>query len=304
MSVYRFCKLKKEWVIIAKERVVRPNNYQAKIDFLSDNEKSCPFERGCEYKTPKEIFSLNDENGNWKCRVVANLYKAVSIESPKKSYLDGIYDVHVGLGAHEIIIETPNHKKAMYDFSEDDFLDYLTVVANRVNDLKKDVRLEYIQVFKNHGINAGATMEHSHSQIIATPFIPNAILNEIETQREYYFNHNRALIDDMVKFEISENLRVVDVNNLFIALAPFASRFPFEIMIFPLFSCSSIEKMDVKEINALAKIMRTVFKRLHIVLDDFSFNLSFFNMPPVRDNIKYDYFYHMEHFTRFYINII
>ncbi len=304
MSVIRYCPLRDEKVIIAPNRLHRPADYKICSSKESEDISECPFERGREEFTPREIFSLKDEQGLWKCRVVPNLYHALSVENKKRSFREGFFEYEEGLGAHEVIIETPDHFKRMKDYSIDDFKDYLFVIRNRLNDLSRDKRLEYISVFKNQGINAGATLKHPHSQIIATPFIPKEIEREIERKREYYKKHKRALLTDIVNEEIKIDKRIIEKNEDFAAFVPYASLFPFESIIAPKEPVSSLSLLNDEKLYSLSEILQKVFIKLYKVLGDFDFNLIFKNPPVVCKRSEPDYFYQMEDFYLFYIQIV
>ena len=302
MSEIRFCPLRGERVIIAPNRLHRPIDF-AFCEKERENINECPFERGRENFTPKEIFSLKNERGEWLVRVVPNLYHALSVENRKKSFRDGFFEYAEGLGAHEVVIETPDHFKKMRDYDVFEFRNYLFSLKSRYIDLQNDKRLEYISIFKNQGLNAGATLRHPHSQIIATSFIPKDIREEIERKREYFKKHNRALMDDIINEEIKIDKRVISKNDDFIAFSPFASFFPFEIFIAPLFPISSIALLDEKRLFSLSEILGDIFKRLYEVLGDFDFNLIFKNSPPKTNQRDPNFFYELDDFYRFYIQI-
>ncbi len=303
MSVIRYCPLRDEKVIVAVNRLHRPVDYQICKAPVKENIEECPFERGREELTPNEIFSIR-ENGEWLVRVVPNLYHALSVENEKKSYRKGFFEYEEGVGAHEVIIENPDHFKKMKDYSIKEFRDYLFAIKSRLLDLSNDKRLEYISVFKNQGINAGATLSHSHSQIIATPFIPKDIKNEIERKRDYYKTHNRALLRDIVTEEIREEKRIIEKNDDFLAFVPFASLYPFETIVAPLEDIHSLAFFDEEKLLSLSKILQTVFKKLYRVLGDFDFNIVYKNSPPITEQFEPTYFYQIDKFYIFYIQII
>ncbi|NPA82668.1 MAG: galactose-1-phosphate uridylyltransferase [Epsilonproteobacteria bacterium] len=302
MSEIRYCPLRGERVIIAQNRLHRPSDFNMCKE-SGDDISECPFERGKEEFTPKEIFSIKNEKGEWLTRVVPNLYHALSVEERKISYREGFFEYQDGLGAHEVIIETPDHFKKMKDYSIEEFKNYLLAVQSRYIDLQNDKRLEYISIFKNSGVNAGATLKHPHSQIIATPFIPKEIDREIEIARNYYKDHKRALLDDIVNEELRLEKRVVCKNDHFIAFLPYASFFPFEIFITSLNGVCSIKALNYDRIISLSEILKEVFIKLYKVLGDFDFNMIFKNSPPITKQTDPNYFYEIDSFYRFYIQI-
>ncbi|MEK7367064.1 MAG: DUF4931 domain-containing protein, partial [candidate division NC10 bacterium] len=145
----------------------------------------------------------------------------------------GIYDLSNGIGAHEVIIETPEHEATLATLPEERVEEVLWAFRDRIVDLKKDPRFQYILVFKNHGEAAGASLEHPHCQLIATPIIPKRVREEVDGAREYYRYKERCVYCDMVRQERQERTRLITENDHFVALAPFASRFPFEIWLLP-----------------------------------------------------------------------
>ncbi|MDQ1339573.1 MAG: UDPglucose--hexose-phosphate uridylyltransferase [Campylobacterota bacterium] len=309
MSHFRYCKITDNWVIIAKNRQYRPS-YLNKQDVLESVDiKECPFEHDKEELTPQEIFSIKnyDEKTNkhiWKTRVVPNLYNALDIKLTKESSAEGIFEKFSGLGAHEIIIDTPNHNHTMDLYTLDEYQAYIHTIIHRVADLQKDLRLEYIQVFKNHGTDAGATQRHPHTQLIATPFIPKEIARIIENKREYFIKHNRSLVGDLANEELRERKRVVFENDTFVAFAPFASAFAFEIMIVPKQHISSIIHLSNPQIVDLSEVLQVVFKKYAQMLGlFFPFNLLIFNAPPKREQNRADYYHKMDELFRFYIRI-
>jgi UDPglucose--hexose-1-phosphate uridylyltransferase len=203
VSEFRYCKLTKEWTLFAPERLKRPNDLNNKKEsYLGEiiHEK-CPFDMGKEEFTPAEIARVS-QDGKWKCRVVPNLYNALSINVESKSYRDSFYEAHSGFGAHEVVVETPNHDKQIWDYDYNDLVNYFTILKQRVENLQKDDRFEYLSIFKNQGVEAGVSMSHSHSQIMALPFLPKKIQSEIEYKKDYFKEHKRALLDDLVYEEL------------------------------------------------------------------------------------------------------
>lgn len=308
MSHFRFCRLTDKWVIIAENRLHKPDLMKELPETKEENLKHCPFEYGNESLSGNEIFAIREktagkEDGAWKTRVIPNLYNALSIEAEKTNRRIGFFERRDGLGAHEVIVETPNHYARMDQYSREEFEYYIKTIMARLGDLEKDTRLEYIQVFKNCGKYAGASMPHPHSQILATPFIPKEIKARLVIQKSYFEKHGRSLIGDLVDEEIRLNERIIYENATFVVFAPYASCFPFELMIAPKAALSKMTKMNQYQLGDLAKAMETAFKRLYRELGDFPFNMFFFNMPPVSSQNDPDFFYKMDDYYRFHINI-
>ena len=308
MSHFRFCRLTECSVIIAENRLRKPDMITVVSDKSEDDLKHCPFEYGNESLSGNEIFAIREKesvkNGmGWKTRVVPNLYHALSVEETKENRRVGFFERQNGLGAHEVIIETPHHHISMNHYKTEEFENYIKTIIARIDDLEKDKRLEYIQVFKNCGKYAGASMPHPHSQIIATPFIPKDIKERLEIQKAYFEKHGRSLVGDLVDEEIRFNERIIYENGTFFAFAPYASCFPFEVLIAPKLPLAKITQLSIYQINDLALVLEFVFKRLYRELGDFPFNMLFFNMPPVSAQNDPDFFYRMEEYYRFTLHI-
>jgi len=309
MSHFRYCKLTGDWVIIAENRLHKPDYTRDISKENYDDIDTCPFEYGNEHISANEIYAIRDKESKknemgWKTRVIPNLYNALSIESEKKSESIGLFERQSGFGAHEILIETPHHHITMNNYKVEEFENYLNTIINRINDLTKDKRIEHIQVFKNCGKNAGASMNHPHTQIIATPFIPKQTVKRIELQREYYNLHNRGILEDMVNEELRLNERVIYENGTFIVFAPYASNYSFELLIAPKNNIGAFETFKPFHVADLANALKNTYKKLYRELGtDFAFNMLFHNMPPLSAQNDISFFYQMENFCRFYIQI-
>jgi len=188
--------------------------------------------------TPEEIFAIRPDDSapntpGWQVRVVPNKFPALSIEDDLKKKGVGMYDMMVGFGAHEVIIETPDHYKTTKDLSVDEISNNITIWQDRIHDLYRDVRFRFVLVFKNEGEHAGATLEHPHCQLIATPVTPKRVKEELQGAEQYYKQKERCVFCDIIEQEKDVEKRIVYENDHFIAYCPFASRFPFEICLLP-----------------------------------------------------------------------
>ncbi len=297
MSTIRYCIFRDTDVIIAPKRLHRPTQFETLKDNYTIDE--CPFEPGSEDSTPDEIYSLRDENGEWICRVIPNLYNALDIGKKNESKREGFFTTKSGFGAHEVIIENPSHDKTADKYTLKQWDAYLDAVTHRYEDLAKDVRLEYIQIFKNHGSRAGATLRHPHSQIIATGFIPTKIEAELARYRDYYEKNRRTLLFDVASEELRLRERVVYENNSFVAFVPFAALYPFELFIVPKESVSDITKFYKHQLHDLSQVLQHVYKKLYAVLGDFAYNMIFKNLPPKADD-EDCYTFHIQIIPRIY----
>ncbi|QKF83238.1 galactose-1-phosphate uridylyltransferase [Halarcobacter ebronensis] len=280
MSEFRYCKLRREWTLFAPERLKRPKYLNNKKEaYLGEiiHEK-CPFDMGREEFTPNEITRIS-QDGKWKCRVVPNLYNALSIETQPVSKRDGYFEKFNGFGAHEVVIETPNHDKQIWDYDYNDLANYFTIIQERVVNLKRDSRFAFISIFKNQGEEAGASISHSHSQIMALPFLPKKIKEEIEYKKSYYSEHKRALLDDLVYEEQGYGKNIISQNSEFIIYCPYASIFPFEVKIVAKKKLSSLSEFSKSDISALCDITKEFFNKYYKALGEVAFNMIINNAP-------------------------
>ena len=287
------------WVIISTERSLRPTNFSPPVQ--SKASSFCPFCPGHEDKTPPEVYAYRPgqdaPNGpGWKVRVVPNKFPALQIEGTLDRRGEGLYDKMNGVGAHEVVIEGPVHDQDLSDLPVEHLEQVLIAYRERVLDLHRDRRFRYVLIFKNHGAQAGATLEHTHTQLIATPIIPKNIQEELEGARRYYELKERCVFCDIVQQETAENngRRVVSTSERFVAIEPFAPRFPFETWILPRRHVDSFHLMsDADEFRDLATLLKDTIQRLNRALDRPPFNFVI-HTAPVRDGELEFYHWHLE----------
>lgn len=227
-----------------------------------DNRALCPFCPGNEDLTPPTIREIRDEYG-WKIRSFASRDFLFVIEVEEKRRAEGIYDKMSNFGAHEVVVESPEHTKRFSNFSEAETELLIKFFQERVLELKKDRRFRYIQVFKNHGELAGSYIFHPHSHILATPILPERIEKELRNAKEHYLRKERCLFCDIISQEIRQKKRIVSQNEHFVSFCPFASRFPFETWILPRTHTQSFE--DTKEhevLNSLSFILLETIRKI------------------------------------------
>lgn len=263
------------WVIIASERGLRPNDFRA----ASGGERVCPFCTGHEELTPPTIYSLPGKDGGWRLRVVRNKYPALEAGGSGENRREGIYDCMDGLGIHEVVIETPDHDQRLEAMPEADVAEVLKTFALRVRELRKDPGIKYVMIFKNQGRNAGASLLHPHSQIVAMPMVPLRVTQEIDGANQYFKERGSCVFCDIVKEEMSFKKRIVAENASFLAITPYASRFSFEIWILPKAHVSHFEKLGEAEAQELAAVVKTTIGKLYASLAGLSYNLIVHTMP-------------------------
>jgi len=292
------------WVIIATERAKRPDQFAGTQD--APSEKACPFCEGHEDQTPPEIYALRPKGSTknspgWDLRVVPSIAPFLMIEGEQDRRGKGLYDLMNGIGAHEIIIETDEHVDNISDLSEEQITKVISCYIDRINDLEKDKRFKYVLVFKNHGWAAGAgRLKHTRSQLIAIPINPKRVKEELVGARNYYDYHERCIFCDMIKQELDTKSRVILDIDGFVAVAPFASRFPFETWILPKKHSSDFTKMDPNSRAMLAKILKMTLAKLKKGLNDPPYNFVIHTTPFKRQKLGYwksidnDYHWHIE----------
>ncbi|MDB5335057.1 MAG: galactose-phosphate uridylyltransferase, family 1 [Planctomycetaceae bacterium] len=286
------------WVIIATDRAKRPH------DFAREKERSTtatvfdPFLAGNESATPSEILAYREagthrDKPGWRVRVVPNKFPALQVEGQLSKRGDGIYDLMNGIGAHEVIIECPHYEESMARLTLDNIREVIWVYRDRLVDLKKDRRLVHGLVFKNKGALAGATIDHSHSQLIVTPVVPINVWEEMEGALGFYNYRGRCIFCDMVQQELATGSRIVlDLPN-FVVFCPFASRFPFETWILPKQHSSHFENIQRQQVEELGLVLKTVLCKLELALDDPPYNYIIHTAPFDTQELQH-YHWHIE----------
>ena len=291
------------WVIISTDRGKRPTDFPLDIK-ENKGKQSCPFCPGNEGLTPPEIYALRPEGGRkdstgWKIRVVPNKYPALGIDFPLTKKGIGFYDQMSGFGAHEVIIESIDHEKTIEDLSVEEIQDVVTICQDRIVDLHKDVRFRYVLLFKNEGPQAGASLSHPHSQLIATPITPKRVKEELAGAEAYYRQKERCVFCDTIAYEREEGVRLVYENEHFITYCPFASRFPFEMCLLPKHHELNFHESRA-HIRDLAQCLKVTMEKLDGVLNHPQYNYVFHTAPnlfPRRGywhTINEDFHWHLE----------
>ena len=289
----------REWVVIATERSRRPSDFRGGEDLQAKPSFSpnCPFCPGNEAMTPPELLSYRPAdtlpNGaGWWIRVVPNKFPALAIEGDLDRVGYGMYDMMNGIGAHEVIIETPEHDKSPATMPHIQLQEVLWAYRDRFLDLQQDRRFKYILVFRNHGKIAGASLEHPHSQLIALPMVPQDVMLKIEGAQRYYDYHERCIYTDMIKQEMNYGERVVCMTDEFIAFCPFAAKSPFETWVMPRHHSPSFAYEDRSRINSFAVILQDVLERIRVCLNDTPYNYML-HTAPINQDRERDFHWHL-----------
>ncbi len=303
MSEIRYDTLHDTHVIIAPERLHRPD-FGGSTATVQTSE-SCPFCEGNESITPPEIFALRDKKSfanetGWQTRVVPNLYKAVQIEAPYHVQQDGFFQKHDGFGAHEVIIDTPEHHLSMLQWSEKEVVNWLKTMRARVADLRRDHRIAFISLFKNQGVQAGSTQPHPHTQLIGLPVIPRADREGYERSHIHYRTTGRSLMASLLEHEEQAGERIVAKVDDFTAFCPYASAYPFEVMITSKKALGQIDTLSDEAIASVSSLLLSVLKKLGY----FDFNLWVATPPLQHEPLGGDLLSDVEQSCRFAIRIM
>ena len=278
MSILRKDPLSDSWVIFSEERTIRPQLFiHPETRPPMPVASYCPFCPGHESDTPPEIRAHRPNGGqpngpNWQIRTIPNKFAVLRVEEPLRRHGDGIYDSMEGVGAHEIIIETPNHDSDIVSYPLDHLVRVLAMYRERTADLTRDERLRYIQLFRNYGFAAGQAVSHPHSQLIALPIIPSSVQDVIRSVREHFDQKERCLLCDIVSQEIKDRSRLIFENDGFICVCPYAAKFPFEAHIYPKRHQAYFRAIADEELPQFAQALQIVLKALKNALADPPYN--------------------------------
>lgn len=307
MSNIRYDRINDTHVIIAPERLHRPDCNMG-VDDKKAVDENCPFCEGHESMTPPEIFSYRkpesfaNEEG-WQTRVVPNLYKAVQIEASYEHHY-GLFEHWEGFGAHEVIIDTPEHHTSMTQWSEGAIVAWLKTLRSRVSDLRRDQRIAYISLFKNEGTQAGATQAHSHTQIIGLPIIPKVERENYQRSYEYYKENGKSIVASVIMHEEENEERIVAKHGDFTAFCPFASAYPFEVMISSKKALGQIDTLSDSSMETLAPLLLGTLENLKTQLGCFAFNLVITTPPLQEGTVDHELLSCVDEAYRFSIRIM
>jgi len=271
------------WVIISTERRKRPNDFRLESVHVAPD-PTCPFCEGHEHMTPRELLAHRRNGGSpngpgWDLRVVPNQFPVLRVEGGLDRQGEGLFDKMNGIGAHEVIIETPRHEDTLATMADAAIEQVLWAFQERLRDLKQDHRLRYIIIFKNHGAAAGASLDHSHSQLIALPIVPREVRDEVDGAKAHFASKERCVFCDIVRQELADGRRVIAESPEMVALAPYAPRFPFETWIMPRRHQARYEDGQRHEYAALARMLGDILRRMNRMLKSPPYNLLIHSAP-------------------------
>jgi len=285
------------WVVIKTDPALTPGDFE-KEDHTPRKQSTCPFCTGKEALTPAEIEAVRPAESKpntpgWKVRTVPNKFPALKAEGTFEKLGVGMFDMTTGIGAHEVVVESPDHHSQLADLSVEDVTVVLETYISRAKKLAKDKRFKYICIFKNFGESAGASLEHAHSQIIALPMVPKFVVEELDGARNYFRYRGRCIFCDVIHQEHQDKERIVLENSDYLAFCPFAPRFAFETWIIPKKHAADFTTMSSGEKKELAKMLKEILARIKTVLSNPSYNF-FLHIAPNDYDSPESYHWHIE----------
>lgn len=284
-----------DWIIIARERAKRPHELKRNHAYkqrLPHHSSKCPFCPGNEHMSP-DALAVYGSPENWQVRVVPNKFPALTPDGDTAREEWKLFRSAHGYGRHEVVIETPAHNEFIPFMDAPHVETLIRAYRDRYHALRKDPNIKVIIIFKNHGQGAGTSLEHPHSQIVASPVVPPYIRRKYEVTTQHFDNTGRCLHHDIQHAELESGERVVDNSLHFVVLHPFASHYPFETWIMPKKHRSSFGDISEDEITDLSGVLKTTLLKLHKSLDNPDYNLIV-HTAPADDEHKSYYLWHIQ----------
>ncbi len=285
MSELRQDPVSGRWVIMAPDRALRPNASRTWPGF--DETADDPFAEGRESDTPGELLSYRKpgtapDSPGWRVRVIPNKYPAVTME-PRAAGTsireEGLFRSIPAAGPHEVIVECPQFATCLSQLPPEHVTDVVRAWRDRLRFHRDQQTCAHALVFKNRGIAGGATLAHTHSQLIGTPWIPTLLATELSRSQQYYEQHRRSLFDELLSAELAHEQRIVTAGESLVTLCPYASRVPFETWIVPTGGASRFEDLAESDLPSVAVALRAVLLRLNELLPEVPYNFYIHSAP-------------------------
>ncbi|MFA5069226.1 MAG: galactose-1-phosphate uridylyltransferase [Candidatus Omnitrophota bacterium] len=298
MGELRLDPMTARWVIISNEKDFGPEGYDIESPSI-DGSGACPFCPGNERLTPPEVdadrpSASGADTPGWVTRTVPNKFPALKNEPDLERSGIGVFDMMNGIGEHEVIIEDTDHNKQLADLSIEQIKRIIYVYKRRSIELGRDERFKYVLIFKNYGLAAGASLEHSHTQLISLPIVPKRVMEELECAQRYYDYKERCVFCDIARQELDYRHREICENDDFVAFCPFASRSPFEISIIPRRHQAYFTNISDGQIENFARILKEILMRVRQALHNPPYNFIIHTTPLNGNNSSNDFhvYYH------------
>ncbi len=267
--------------------------------------ETCSYCQGHENETPSEIFAIRPggsgrNEAGWKVRVVPEKFPVLQIHGEINNRAVGIYDIHDGIGAHEVVIECPEHNRSLSQLSDGEISEVLTAYRERMVDLKHDTRFRYILAHKNYRDGGDPHTRHAYGNILATPITPQRVRDELTNAQQFFAMKDRCIFCDVIRQEFDDALRIVAENDSFLAFCPFAARAPFETWILPRLHETFFETNN--ELPKLAALLRVVLVKIRECLGDPNYILEIHSGPNLAagrqrgywKTVERDFHWHLE----------
>lgn len=301
MSLLRHDVTTNDWVIFTPERARRPVDFPkvSKVYAAPANPTPlCPFCPGNEHLTTSEIYALRETGApnqpGWSVRVIPNRFPALHVEDSNNRIEEGpLFRAMGGCGAHEVIVESPHHQLLLCQQPVEQIIRVLQTLQQRYNDLMRDLRLQTIVLFKNHGEGAGTSLRHPHWQLIAMPVVPRLLRLKHAVATDYFDQEGRCLYCVLLEEELIEQKRVLAINDHYAAIMPYASHVPFETWILPKEHRASFGEVAHARLRPLAELLKLVLAKIHVGLENPDFNLAV-NTVPRGDEDKEYFLWHIQ----------
>ncbi len=292
-----------DWVAYPVGRAVRPNGFMStpSVRPHAIRDPECPFCPGQEARTPAVVDVETDPEApqTWSVRAFPNRFPALVPNASSVRQNHGtLFREMGGRGVHEVVVESPHHSQSLGLQPAEQVHRLLKLLHRRDCALSADPSLEVVQIFKNHGRRAGSSMPHPHFQILGAPVVPRQIRTKYAVAAEHYHANGESLYKALWNAELEDGRRVVLANDHYVAFAPFASRVPYETWIVPKAEAPAFGMADPETLGSLAKVLKGVLERIHLVLEDPPYNLTI-NSAPRRHVDEPDFVWHVEILPRF-----
>ena len=285
MSQMRKSIITGEWVIFASNRHKKPYAYNHGKAVKENCHAACPFCVGNESLTPKERYRT-EKNGSWQIRVFKNMYPAVDDITFEKDN-DPFYESAEGMGFHEVLVDTPVHGQEPHMFTDEKMYEVLCALKKRAETIGSMDKIKYVQIFKNNGPMAGASIAHSHWQLIGVPIVPTEQTRALSAFKKYYAEKGKCLMCDMAEHEKKEGKRIIYENDEFICFIPYAAKFSYEIFVVPKKHTSTFVSMTEKQYRSLAEALKKLITAVTCIKEGVCYNICFQDSP-----VKCDKDYH------------
>jgi len=281
------------WVVVTTDHPKGPSDY---LPFkppyrVQEVEGPCPFCPGNEKMTPQETYSLRRDGGRWSVRVVPNKFPFFHIEGDYDRRPEGMYDVMEAIGAHEIVVEAPDHDQSLATMEPMQIEKILRAYRERLTDLEKDQRFQQFLILKNY---PGIFNRHPHSHILAMPVIPKRIDEEVSGTLDYYQRKERCIFCDIIKEEMAMKKRVILETVHFLIFLPFASRYPFEAWIIPKVHSPDFHRIKEEEMADLSGGIQSLFRCFFELLSDPPYSFTLHTSPVQNRFHRPEYHWHIE----------